>query len=117
MLVTISQEAEETLASLYVEREELAQAVDMERVLKHAAIDSSEQLMALHQQDQAASAEVAAVFQREMEAIRHQMEKLQSALVQQSQTKSEAAGEVNKSLVQMNICIWWSFRCIVALQK
>ena len=110
MLVTVSQEAEETLASLYAERKELGKALDMERALKHAAIASSEQLMTLHQQDQAASAEVAAVFQREMEAIRHQMEKLQSDLVQQSQTKNEAAGQVKKSLVQMNICIWWSFR-------
>ena len=50
-----------------------------------------------------------------MEAIRHQMEKLQSDLVQQSQTKNEAAGQVKKSLVQMNICIWWSFRCICLL--
>ena len=86
MLVTVSQEAEETLASLYAEREDLGKALDMERALKHAAIVASEQVMTLHQQDQAASAEMAAVFHREMEAIRHEIEKLQSALVPVSYT-------------------------------
>ena len=48
-------------------------------------------------------AEMVTVFQGEMEASRHKIENLQSALMQQSQLKSEAAGQVNKSLVQVNI--------------
>lgn len=101
----VSQEAEETLASLYAERDELRQAVDLERALKDAAVVANERHILSHKQDQAATAEMAATFKREMEASRRQIEDLQSALMRQSQMTSEAAGQVDKAVVQVNMCI------------
>lgn len=87
-------------------QEELRQAADKERALEDAAAAAStKQHILLREQVEVARAEMAATFERELEARRYQMENLQSAVTQQNKMTSEVAGRVDKSVAQVSMRI------------